>query len=86
MIDKALPAGLAGEKLSRTMTGTNEVSVGRSAIATGTGAGLGYLAASGAAIGLEAVGLSAVAAVAAPVVMPVVLLAGGVALVRSLFD
>ncbi|MGV8893921.1 MAG: hypothetical protein ACOH2K_13460 [Burkholderiaceae bacterium] len=86
MIDKALPAGLAGEKLSRTMTGTNEVSVGRSAIATGTGAGLGYLVASGAAIGLEAVGLSAVATVAAPVIVPIALLAGGIALVRSLFD
>ena len=46
MIDKALPAGLAGEKLSRTITGTSEVSAGRSAIATGSGAGLGYLVAS----------------------------------------
>lgn len=86
MIDKALPAGLAGEKLSRTITGTSEVSVGRSAIATGSGAGLGYLVASGAAIGLEAVGLTTVATVAAPVIAPVALLAGGIALVRSLFD
>ena len=86
MIDKALPAGLAGEKLSRTITGTSEVSAGRSAIATGSGAGLGYLVASGAAIGLEAVGLTAAATVAAPVIAPVALLAGGIELVRSLFD
>ena len=86
MIDKALPAGLAGEKLSRTITGTSEVSAGRSAIATGSGAGLGYLVASGAAIGLEAVGLTEAATVAAPVIAPVALLAGGIALVRSLFD
>ena len=86
MIDKALPAGLAGEKLSRTITGTSEVSAGRSAIATGSGAGLGYLVASVTAIGLEAVGLTAAATVAAPVIAPVALLAGGIALVRSLFD
>lgn len=86
MIDKALPAGLAGEKLSRAITGTNDVSAGRSTIAAGSGAGLGYLVASGAAIGLEAIGLTTVATVAAPVIMPVAVLAGGIALVRSLFD
>jgi len=86
MIDKALPAGLAGEKLSRSITGTSEVSMARSTIATSTGAGLGYLAATGTAIGLEAIGLSAVASVAAPVVLPITVLAGGIALVRSLFD
>lgn len=86
MIDKALPAGLAGEKISRIITGTDEVSTGRSTLAVGSGAGLGYLAASGAAIGLEAVGLTAIAAVAAPAIVPVAALAGGIALVRSLFD
>jgi len=86
MIDKSLLAGLAGEKLSRTITGTSEVSTGRSAIATGSGAGLGYLAASGAAIGLEAVGLTAAATLAAPAIVPVAILAGAIALLRSLFD
>lgn len=86
MIDKALPAGLAGEKLSRTITGTSEVSTGRSAIATGSGGGLGYLAASSAVIGLEAVGFTAAATVAAPLIVPVAIFAGGIALVRSLFD
>ncbi|MFL9895638.1 hypothetical protein [Paraburkholderia sp. RL17-381-BIF-C] len=86
MIDKALPAGLAGEKLSRTITGTDEVSARRSAIAAGSGAGLGYLTASGMAIGLEAVGLATAATVAAPAIVPVALVAGGIALIRSLFD
>jgi len=82
MIDKALSAGLAGETLSRTIAGTSEVSAGRSAIAAGSGAGLGYLAATGVTIGLEAVGLT----VAAPAIVPVTILAGGIALIRSMFD
>lgn len=86
MIDKALPAGLAGEKLSRTIAGTSEVSAGRSAIAAGSGTGLGYLAAGGAVVGLQAVGLTAVATVAAPAIVTVAVLAGAIALVRSLFD
>lgn len=86
MIEKALPAGLAGERLSRTITGSNEASVGRSVIATGSGAGLGYLAATGVAIGSEAVGIMTAATLAAPAIVPVAVLAGGIALVRSLFD
>lgn len=86
MIDKALPAGLAGEKLSRAITGTREVSPGRSAIAAGSGAGLAYLSASGVAIGLETVGLTAAATFAAPAVVPAALVAGGIAFLRSLFD
>lgn len=86
MIDKALPAGLAGEKLSRAITGTHEVSPGRSAIAASSGAGLGYLSASGVAIGLEAVGLTAAATFVAPAIVPVALIAGGIAFLRSRFD
>ena len=40
-IAQAVTAGLAGEKLSRTITGTSKVSVGRSAVAAGSGALLG---------------------------------------------
>ncbi|WP_342115417.1 hypothetical protein [Pseudoduganella sp. OTU4001] len=86
MIDKALPAGLAGEKLSRAITGTDEVSSQRSAVAAGAGAGMGYLAASGTVIGLEVVGLTAAATAAAPAVGAVMVVAGGIALIRSLFD
>ena len=40
-IPQAIAAGTAGDKLSRVITGTDEVSAGRSAIATGAGAALG---------------------------------------------
>ena len=86
MIDKALLAGLPGEKLSRTITGTSVVSTGRSATAAGSGTGLAYIVASGAVIGLKAVGFNTAATVAAPVIGPVALLAGGISLVRSLFN
>ena len=62
------------------------MSSGRSAVATGTGAGLGYLAAGGTVIAAEALGLTALASIAAPVVAPVVILAGGIAFLRSRFD
>ncbi|RRD41196.1 hypothetical protein EII18_10425 [Comamonadaceae bacterium OH3737_COT-264] len=76
MIDKTLPAGLAGEKILRAITGTNEVYLGLSAVATGAGAGLGYIAGNGTVLAAEAVGLTTVATIAA----------GGIALIRSLFD
>jgi len=82
MIDKAaLAAGLAGEKISRKLTGTRKVCPKRSAVATGAGAGLGYLAGKGAVIGLRAIGST----VAAPVVVPIAVAAGGIAFIRSLF-
>ena len=40
-IPQAIAAGTAGDKLSRVITGTDEVSAGRSAIATGAGAARG---------------------------------------------
>ena len=45
-IPHAIAAGIAGDKLSRTITGTDEVSVGRTAIASGAGAALGTAAGS----------------------------------------
>lgn len=85
-IEKALMAGLAGEKLSRTITGTNEVSAGRSAVATGSGALLGAAATGTVVVVAEAVGATALATVAAPVLIPTAVLAGGIALIRSLWD
>ncbi len=77
-IANIVSAGLAGEKFSRTITGTDSVCTGRSVVATGAGAVLGA-----ASIGL--LGLGA-ASVATTVAAPVVVLSGAVALVRSLFD
>lgn len=85
MNEKSIEAGLAGDKIARAVTGSNEVSAPRSAIATATGTGLGYAAGSGAVIGLKALGATALAVKAAPVVVPVAVCAGIVAFVRSRF-
>ena len=77
-IAQAVTAGLAGEKLSRTLTGTDEVSAGRTAVATGSGALLG-----GVATGAVAVG---VGVAAAPVVIPVAVVSGLIASIRSFWD
>ena len=77
-IFQAVNAGLAGEKLSRTLTGTDEVSAGRTAVATGSGAMLG-----GVATGAVAVGLGVAAA---PVVIPVAVVSGLIAGIRSFWE
>ena len=85
-IAQAVTAGLAGEKLSRTITGTSEVSAGRSAVATGSGALLGGVATGAVAVGASAVGLTALAAAAAPAALTVAVVSGIVAGIRSLWD
>ena len=77
-IAQAVTAGLAGEKLSRTITGTDEVSAGRTAVATGSGVLLG-----GVATGAVAVGLGVAAA---PVVIPVAVVSGLIAGIRSFWE
>jgi len=85
-IIQAVAAGLAGEKLSRTITGTSEVSAGRSTVATGAGALLGGAATGAVAVGASAVGFTALATAAAPIAIPVAVVSGAVALIRSLWD
>ena len=80
-INKCVAAGLAGNELSKTITGTSDVSVGRTVVAVGSGAVLG-----GAAGGAIAVGATALGAAAAPVTVPLAAGAALVAGVRSLFD
>ena len=75
-IPQAIAAGLAGESLSRTITRSSEVSAGRSVVAASTGA----------LLGATAVGAGALAAVAAPVVVPVAVLSGAISLLRSFWD
>lgn len=76
-IEKAFGMGISANEMSKTVTGSEEVSVSRSTIATGTGVALGA-ASSGALV------VAGVAA--APIVAPVALVSGGVALIASLFD
>lgn len=75
---KAVSIGLAGNEVSKSLTGTSEVSAGRTAIATGTGAILGTLTSS-------AITLS-VGAIAAPIALPLAVTGGLAAGIASLFD
>lgn len=83
-IAQAVTAGLAGEKLSRTLTGTDEVSAGRTAVATGSGVLLGGVATGAVASGAAALGLTALAA--APAALTVAVGAGVIAGIRSLWE
>ena len=69
-IPQAISAGLTGEKISRAITGTSEVSAGRSAVATGAGALVGGAATGAVVVGAGAVGATAIAVAAAPLVIP----------------
>jgi len=76
-IEKAVTLGISGNEISKKITGTDEVSAGRSVVATGAGAVLG----SAAATGVVALGLAS-----APITAPLTIAAGGIALVASWFD
>lgn len=76
-IDKAFSLGIAGNEISKKITGSDEVSAGRTAVATGAGAALGATAAGTLAV----VGVAA----AAPVAIPLTIAAGAVSFFASLF-
>ena len=76
-IHKAVSLGITGNTLSKQITGTSEVSAGRTALATGSGAALGAVAAGGLVIG----GLAT-----APLTVPLAVAAGTVSFIASLFD
>lgn len=75
-IEKAIGMGLTANELSKKVTGSEETSASRTAIATGTGVALG--AASTGALVVAGV-------VSAPIVAPVAVVSGGVAFISSLF-
>lgn len=76
--NNAIPIGLAGNEISKSITGTSDVSVGRTAVATGSGAILGACASGAATVTLGVV--------SAPVAVPLAVASGLVAGVASLFD
>ncbi len=82
---QAIHAGLQGAKLSRTITGTSEVSAGRLVVAAASGAALGSASVGAVTVGATAVGATALAAAAAPVLMPVVVVAGVFGLISNWF-
>lgn len=80
-IERAVGLGLAGNELSKKITGTDEVSAGRTGVATGTGAALGAVAAGTITVGAAALGVAS-----APITVPLAVVGGLVAGVASLFD
>lgn len=77
-IHHAFAAGLAGNVLSKKITGTDEVCASRSLVATGSGAALGAVAAGTLVV--------AFGVAAAPVTVPLAAASGLVALVSSRFS
>lgn len=81
-------AGVAGDQVSRAVTGTDEVSDKRSAIATVAGGALGAAGTGAVSAAASAAGLTSAAAVvaAAPVAVPVIAASALVAFIFSRFD
>ena len=78
VLDKALTLGVAGNEISKQITGSSEVSLGRTVVATTAGGVLG-----GAATGaLVVTGVVA----AAPITVPLVAATAVIAGVMSLWD
>lgn len=80
-IEKALALGTAGNAISKKITGTDEVSAGRTAVAAGSGAVLGAAAAGTITVGAAAVGIAT-----APITIPLAVGAAVIAGIASLFD
>lgn len=80
-IPQATIIGMAGNEMSKKITGTNEVSLGRSAVAVGSGAALGAAAAGTITVGAVALGVAA-----APIAIPLAVGGAIVAGIASWFD
>ncbi|WP_102385231.1 hypothetical protein BCU19_22630 (plasmid) [Vibrio cyclitrophicus] len=80
-IDKAIAAGLAGNEVSKKITGMDDVSTGRTVVATGVGATIGAVTAGAVTVGATAVGIAA-----APVTVPLAVGGAVVGFISSLFD
>ena len=76
-INKALTCGVAGNEISKSITGTSEVSASRTVVATSSGAAIGALVSTSAIVALG---------VAAPVSVPLTVASGVIAGIASLFD
>ena len=77
-IPQAIGLGVIGNQVSKKITGSSEVSAGRTVVATGAGAALGAAAAGT----LVVAGVAA----AAPITIPLAVAAGAVSFVASFFD
>jgi len=75
---KAVSLGVSGNEISKKISGTNEVSAGRTVLATVSGAGLATVATSTIAV--------ATGVATAPITVPLAIASGVVAGIASLFD
>lgn len=79
---EAITIGKAGNEASKILTGSDDTSAGRSAVATGAGATLGAVSAGSLTMGAAAVGV----AVSAPIVVPLAVAGAIGGFIASLFD
>lgn len=77
-LNKAVTCGLVGNELSKQITGKCEASIGRTAVAVGSGASAGAITSGAIIIGAGAV--------SAPVTVPLAVAGGVIAGIASLFD
>ncbi|MEQ5874970.1 hypothetical protein J3455_10530 [Pseudoalteromonas sp. NFXS39] len=77
-LNKAVTCGLVGNELSKQITGKCETSIGRTAVAVGSGAAAGAITSGAIIIGAGAV--------SAPVTVPLAVAGGVIAGIASLFD
>lgn len=80
-IEKIVSIGIAGNEISKKITGTDEVSLKRTAVATCSGAAVGAVAGGTLAVGVAAAGLAS-----APITVPLAVGGAVVAAIASLFD
>lgn len=77
-LDKAVSCGLVGNELSKQITGSNDSSISRTAVAISSGAAAGALTSGAIVIGAGVT--------SAPVTIPLAVAGGVVAGIASLFD
>ncbi len=78
---QAINVGLVGNEISKRISGTNEVSVGRTAVAVGSGAAVGAFTAGTMTVGAVAFGVAS-----APIAVPLAIAGGVISGIASLFD
>lgn len=79
-VQNALLTGMAGNEISKKITGTSEVSAGRTVVAVGAGAVTGAVASGTLVVGAAIVGFTA------PITVPLTVGSAVVAGIASLFD
>lgn len=80
-IVKSAQIGTIANNLSKQIAGSDDVSLGRTVVATGTGAALGAAASGAITVGAAALGIAS-----APVAIPLALTGAVFAGIASLFD